>query len=79
MGHDFMMSYTLSGLYNLKSRYMNQLTIDIKNAFEAPKMDRTKVCRSGYVRRVRFVDSKEHSAPSIYEDDLLGMLSDGSI
>ena len=58
---------------------MNQLTIDVKNAFEVQKTGKPKTRRSGYVRKVRFLDNKEHPAPRVYEGDLSDMFSHGSI
>ena len=34
---------------------MEQITIDFKNAFDCSKKEKSKVCRSGYVRLVWFV------------------------
>lgn len=37
---------------------MKQITIDFKNAFGCSKKEKSKVCCSGYVRLVRFMDDK---------------------
>ncbi len=50
---------------------MKQITIDFKNAFDCSKKEKSKVCRSGYVRLVRFMDDKKHTRPQVYEGDLL--------
>ena len=50
---------------------MEQITIDFKNAFDCSKKENSKVCRSGYVRLVRFMDDKKHTRPQVYEGDLL--------
>ena len=50
---------------------MKQITIDFKNAFDCSKKEKSKVCRSGYVRLVRFTDDKKHTRPQVYEGDLL--------
>ena len=50
---------------------MKQITIDFKNAFDSSKKEKSKVCRSGYVRLVRFMDDKKHTRPQVYEGDLL--------
>ncbi|MEH2846730.1 hypothetical protein [Segatella copri] len=50
---------------------MEQITIDFKNAFDCSKKEKSKVCRSGYVRLVRFMDDKKHTRPQVYEGDLL--------
>ena len=57
---------------------MKQITIDFKNAFDCSKKKKSKVCRSGYVRVVRFMDDKKHTRPQMYEGDLLEVLN-GSI
>ena len=57
---------------------MKQITIDFKNAFDCSKKEKSKVCRSGYVRLVRFMDDKKHIRPQVYEGDLLEVLN-GSI
>lgn len=35
---------------------MKQITIDFKNDFDCSKKEKSKGCRSGYVRLVRFMD-----------------------
>lgn len=55
---------------------MEQITIDFKNAFDCSKKEKSKVCRSGYVRLVRFVDDKKHTRPQVYEGDLLEAIMD---
>ena len=50
---------------------MKQITIDFKNAFDCSKKEKSKVCRSGYVRLVRFMDDKKHTRTQVYEGDLL--------
>ena len=50
---------------------MEQINIDFKNAFDCSKKEKSKVCRSGYVRLVRFMDDKKHTRPQVYEGDLL--------
>lgn len=55
---------------------MKQITIDIKNAFDCSKKEKSKVCRSGYVRVVRFMDDKKHTRPQVYEGDLLEAIMD---
>ena len=50
---------------------MKQITIDFKNAFDCSNKENSKVCRSGYVRLVRFMDDKKHTRPQVYEGDLL--------
>ena len=55
---------------------MEQITIDFKNAFDCSKKDKSKVCRSGYVRLVRFIDDKKHTRPQVYEGDLLEAIMD---
>lgn len=57
---------------------MEQITIDFKNAFDCSKKEKSKGCRSGYVRLVRFMDDKKHTRPQMYEGDLLEVLN-GSI
>ena len=55
---------------------MKQITIDFKNAFDCSKKEKSKVCRSGYVRLVRFMDDKKHTSPQVYEGDLLEAIMD---
>ena len=55
---------------------MKQITIDFKNAFDCSKKENSKVCRSGYVRLVRFMDDKKHTRPQVYEGDLLEAIMD---
>ena len=55
---------------------MEQITIDFKNAFDCSKKEKSKVCRSGYVRLVRFMDDKKHTRPQVYEGDLLEAIRD---
>ena len=55
---------------------MDQITIDFKNAFDCSKKEKSKVCRSGYVRLVRFMDDKKHTRPQVYEGDLLEAIMD---
>ena len=55
---------------------MKQITIDFKNAFDCSKKEKSKVCRSGYVRLVRFMDDKKHTRPQVYEGDLLEAIMD---
>ena len=55
---------------------MEQITIDFKNAFDSSKKEKSKVCRSGYVRLVRFMDDKKHTRPQVYEGDLLEAIMD---
>ena len=55
---------------------MEQINIDFKNAFDCSKNEKLKVCRSGYVRAVRFMDDKKHTRPQVYEDDLLEAIMD---
>jgi hypothetical protein len=55
---------------------MEQITIDFKNAFDCSKKEKSKVCRSGYVRVVRFMDDKKHTRPQVYEGDLLEAIMD---
>lgn len=55
---------------------MKQITIDFKNAFYCSKKEKSKVCRSGYVRLVRFMDDKKHTRPQVYEGDLLEAIMD---
>ena len=57
---------------------MKQITIDFKNAFDCSKKEKSKACRFGYVRLVRFMDDKKHTRPQVYEGDLLEVLN-GSI
>ena len=55
---------------------MEQITIDFKNAFDCSKKEKSKVCRSGYVRLVRFMDDKKHTRPQVYEGELLEAIMD---
>ena len=55
---------------------MEQITIDFKNAFDCSKKEKSKVCRSGYVRLVRFMDDKKHTRPQVYEGELLEAIID---
>ena len=55
---------------------MKQITIDFKNAFDCSKKEKSKVCRSGYVRLVRFMDDKKHTRPQVYEGNLLEAIMD---
>ena len=55
---------------------MEQITIDFKNAFDCSKKEKSKGCRSGYVRLVRFMDDKKHTRPQVYEGDLLEAIMD---
>lgn len=55
---------------------MKQITIDFKNAFDSSRGEKSKVCRSGYVRLVRFMDDKKHTRPQVYEGDLLEAIMD---
>ena len=55
---------------------MEQITIDFKNAFDCSKKEKLKVCRSGYVRAVRFMYDKKHARPQGYEGDLLEAIMD---
>ena len=55
---------------------MEQITIDFKNAFNCSKKEKPKVCRSGYVRAVRFMDDKKHTRPQVYEGDLVEAIMD---
>ena len=55
---------------------MEQITIDLKNAFDCSKKEKSKVCRSGYVRLVRFMDDKKHTRPQVYEGELLEAIMD---
>ena len=55
---------------------MKQITIDFKNAFDCSKKEKSKICRSGYVRLVRFMDDKKHTRPQVYEGDLLEAIMD---
>mgnify|MGYP004657329389 FL=1 len=55
---------------------MEQITIDLKNAFDCSKKEKSKVCRSGYVRVVRFMDDKKHTRPQVYEGNLLEAIMD---
>ena len=55
---------------------MEQITIDFKNAFDCSKKEKSKACRSGYVRLVRFMDDKKHTRPQVYEGDLLEAIMD---
>lgn len=58
---------------------MKQLTINLNNVFEARKMNRAKHCKSGYVRVEKYLDNKVHMKPQMYEGDLLGVRTNGSI
>lgn len=55
---------------------MEQITIDFKNAFDCSKKEKSKVCRSAYVRLVRFMDDKKHTRPQVYEGDLVEAIMD---
>ena len=55
---------------------MDQINIDFKNAFDCSKKEKSKVCRSGYVRLVRFMDDKKHTRPQVYEGELLEAIMD---
>ena len=55
---------------------MEQITIDFKNAFDCSKKEKSKVCRSGYVRLVRFMDDKKHTRPQVHEGELLEAIMD---
>ena len=55
---------------------MEQINIDFKNAFDCSKKEKSKVCRSGYVRLVRFMDDKKHTRPQVYEGNLLEDIMD---
>lgn len=55
---------------------MKQITIDFKNDFDCFIMQKSKACRSGYVRLVRFMDDKKHTRPQVYEGDLLEAIMD---
>ena len=55
---------------------MEQINIDFKNAFDCSKKEKPKVCRSGYVRAVRFMDDKKHTRPQVYEGDLVEAIMD---
>ena len=55
---------------------MEQITIDFKNAFDCSKKEKSKVCCSGHVRVVRFMDDKKHTRPQVYEGDLLEAIMD---
>ena len=55
---------------------MKQITIDFKNDFDCAKKEKSKACRSGYVRLVRFMDDKKHTRPQVYEGDLLEAIMD---
>lgn len=55
---------------------MKQITIGFKNAFDCSKKEKSKVCRSGYVRLVRFMDDKKRTRPQVYEGDLLEAIMD---
>ncbi|MFW5538157.1 MAG: hypothetical protein ACOCO8_10990 [Segatella copri] len=55
---------------------MEQITIDFNNAFDCSKKEKSKVCRSGYVRLVRFMDDKKHTRPQVYEGDLVEAIMD---
>ncbi len=55
---------------------MEQINIDFKNAFDCSKKEKSKVCRSGYVRLVRFMDDKKHTRSQVYEGELLEAIMD---
>lgn len=55
---------------------MEQINIDFKNAFDCSKKEKSKVCRSGHERVVRFMDDKKHTRPQVYEGDLLEAIMD---
>ena len=55
---------------------MEQITIDFKSAFDCSKKEKSKVCRSGYVRLVRFMDDKKNTRPQVYEGELLEAIMD---
>ena len=55
---------------------MEQINIDFKNAFDCSMKKKSKVCRSGHVRAVRFMDDKKHTRPQVYEGDLLEAIMD---
>ena len=55
---------------------MEQISIDFNNAFDCSKKEKPKVCRSGYVRAVRFMDDKKHTRPQVYEGDLVEAIMD---
>ncbi len=55
---------------------MKQITIDFKNDLDCSKKEKSKACRSGYVRVVRFMDDKKHTRPQVYEGDLLEAIMD---
>ena len=55
---------------------MEQITIDFNNAFDCSKKEKSKVCRSGYVRLVRFMDDKKHTRPQVYEGELVEAIMD---
>lgn len=55
---------------------MEQINIDFKNAFDCSKKEKSKACRSGYVRLVRFMDDKKHTRPQVYEGELLEAIMD---
>lgn len=55
---------------------MKQISIDFKDAFDCSKEESSKVCRSGYIRVVRFVGGKKHSKPQTCEDDLMKAIMD---
>ena len=54
---------------------MEQITIDFKNAFDCSKKEKSKGCRSGYVRLVRFMDDKKHTRPQVCDGGRLGEIS----
>ena len=54
---------------------MEQISIDFKNAFDCSKKEKSKACRSGHVRVVRFMDDKKHTR-QVYEDELLEAIMD---
>ena len=55
---------------------MEQINIDFKNAFDCSKKEKSKVCRFGYVRLVRFMDDKKHTRSQVYEGELLEAIMD---
>ena len=55
---------------------MEQINIDFTNAFDCSKEEKSKACRSGHVRVVRFMDDKKHTRPQVYEDELLEAIMD---
>lgn len=55
---------------------MEQINIDFKNAFDCSKKEKSKACRSGYVRLVRFMDDKKHTRSQVHEGELLEAIMD---